>query len=278
MRNLLLTIRYDGRNYHGWQIQKNALAVQDVFQQAMRRILGDAPDLKGCSRTDSGVHAYEFCISLKIERNIPCERFQAALNHFLPPDIAVTGCREVPLDFHARYSCAGKEYVYKIWNHPVRDPFLDGRVLHYWYPLKEDVLDRAAHCFLGRHDFTSFCTCDSRERGDFCRCVTKSEVRRDGNLVTFTVAADGFLYNMVRIMTGTLLRVAEGKFQPEDIVRILESKNRKAAGPTAPPHGLYLQKVFYSRASLGLSLEEKREYGTDLIQAADAMRLPPRFA
>ena len=252
MRNLLLTIRYDGRNYHGWQIQKNAVAVQDVFQQAIRRILGESPDLKGCSRTDSGVHAYEYCISLKIDRDIPCERFQAALNHFLPPDIAVTGCREVPMEFHARYSCSGKEYVYKIWNHPVRDPFLDGRALHYWYPLDEEKLDRAAQYYLGRHYFTSFCTSDSRERGDLCRTVTKSEVRRDGSLVTFTVAADGFLYNMVRIMVGTLLRVAEGKFEPGDVPRILEAQNRKAAGPTAPPHGLYLQRVFYPPEAFSL--------------------------
>ena len=156
------------------------------------------------------------------------------------------------MEFHARYSCSGKEYVYKIWNHPVRDPFLDGRALHYWYPLDEEKLDRAAQYYLGRHDFTSFCTSDSRERGDLCRTVTKSEVRRDGSLVTFTVAADGFLYNMVRIMVGTLLRVAEGKFEPADVPRILEAQNRKAAGPTAPPHGLYLQRVFYPPEAFSL--------------------------
>ena len=225
MRNLLLTICYDGKRYHGWQIQKNALAVQDVFQSALGKVLHENPELKGCSRTDSGVHAYEFCISLKTCRDIPCERLQMALNHFLPPDIAVKSCREVPLDFHARYSCRGKEYVYKIWNEPVRDPFLDGYALHYWYPLPVDRLDQAAQGFLGSHDFTSFCTLDSRDRGSLVRTVTESRVERLGGMVTFTVAADGFLYNMVRIMTGTLLRVAQGKIAPEDIPGIIEAKN-----------------------------------------------------
>lgn len=245
MRNLLLTIRYDGKRYHGWQIQQNALSVQEVFQDALYKVFGSAPALKGCSRTDSGVHALEYCISLKVEHNIPCGRLLAALNHFLPTDIAVLDCREVPLDFHARYSCRGKEYIYKIWNHPVRDPFLDGYALHYWYPLDEEQLGEAAKHLLGKHDFTSFCTLDGRDRGDLRRTVFKAEVARDGGLVTFTVAADGFLYNMVRIMTGTLLRVAQGKIEPCAIPGILEAKCRKAAGPTAPACGLYLNKVYY---------------------------------
>lgn len=245
MRNLLLTIRYDGRNYHGWQIQQNSLAVQQVFQQALKKVLGIIPEIKGCSRTDSGVHAYQYCISLKIDHTIPCERLLAALNHFLPPDIAVYMCREVPLNFHARYSCEGKEYIYKIWNTQIRDPFLQGLALHYWYPLPVEKLQQAANAFLGTHDFTSFCTLDARERGDLTRTVTTSHVERVGEFVTFTVAADGFLYNMVRIMVGTLLRVAQGKIEPEEIPKILHAKNRKLAGPTAPACGLYLNRVFY---------------------------------
>ncbi|MBE6822214.1 tRNA pseudouridine(38-40) synthase TruA [Caproiciproducens sp. LBM24188] len=245
MRNLLLTICYDGANYHGWQIQQNAISVQQVFQESLFRVLGERPDIKGCSRTDSFVHARQFCISLKTEHTIPCERLVGALNHFLPEDIAVQSCREVPLDFHARYSCTGKEYVYQIWNHPVRDPFLNRRALHYWYPLDLERMNRAAAGFMGAHDFTSFCTLDARDRGDMTRTVTKAELRREGNLVLYTVAADGFLYNMVRIMVGTLLRVAQGKLEPEDIPRILEAKDRKEAGPTAPPCGLYLNRVFY---------------------------------
>ncbi len=245
MRNYLLTISYDGSRYHGWQVQENALTVQEVFQKALFRVTGLREDIKACSRTDTGVHAREFCVSVKTESLIPPERLRAALNHYLPEDIAVRACKEVPADFHARYSCKGKEYTYEIWNHPVRDPFLNGRALHYWYPMDEALLDRAAKYYLGRHDFSSFCTLDSRERGDLTRTVTEAKVERRGDLVVFTVAADGFLYNMVRIMTGTLLRVQQGKYRSEDIPGILEAKNRKAAGPTAPACGLYLNRVFY---------------------------------
>lgn len=245
MRNLLLTITYDGTNYHGWQIQENALTVQQVFQEALFRVTGLREDLKGCSRTDTGVHARQFCLSLKTAAPMPPQRLLAALNHYLPPDVAVKDCREVPPDFHARYSCKGKEYCYEIWNHPVREPFLRGRALHYWYPIDEALLDQAARHYVGAHDFTSFCTLDSRDRGDLTRRVWKSKVERRGDLVVFTVAADGFLYNMVRIMAGTLLRVQQGKLAPEDIPGIIAARERKAAGPTAPACGLYLNRVFY---------------------------------
>lgn len=244
-RNFLIKLSYDGAAYHGWQIQDNALTVQQVFQEALQKITGLTEDIKACSRTDTGVHAREFCVSLKTESPIAPERLLAALNHYLPEDVAVRSVEQVHLDFHARYSCKGKEYVYQIWNHPVRDPFLKGRALHYWYPIDEELLNRAAVHYLGAHDFSSFCTLDRREKGDLTRTVFTSKVERAGDLVTFTVAADGFLYNMVRIMVGTLLRVQQGKFTPEDIPGILEAKDRKAAGPTAPACGLYLNRVFY---------------------------------
>ena len=244
-RNLLLKLAYDGTRYHGWQIQENAVTVQQVFQEALCKVTGRQEDLKACSRTDTGVHAREFCVSLKTESPIPEERLVAALNHYLPQDMAVRSCQRVGEDFHARYSCKGKEYCYEIWNHPVREPFLAGRALHYWYPIDEALLDQAARHYLGSHDFSSFCTLDKRERGDLTRRVFTSRVERRGDLVVFTVGADGFLYNMVRIMAGTLLRVQQGKFSPEDIPGILEAKDRKAAGPTAPACGLYLNRVFY---------------------------------
>ena len=244
-RNLLLKLAYDGTRYHGWQIQENAVTVQQVFQEALCKVTGRQEDLKACSRTDTGVHAREFCVSLKTESPIPEERLVAALNHYLPQDMAVRSCQRVGEDFHARYSCKGKEYCYEIWNHPVREPFLAGRALHYWYPIDEALLDQAARHYLGSHDFSSFCTLDKRERGDLTRRVFTSRVERRGDLVVFTVGADGFLYNMVRIMVGTLLRVQQGKFSPEDIPGILEAKDRKAAGSTAPACGLYLNRVFY---------------------------------
>lgn len=245
MRNLLLKLSYDGAAYHGWQIQSNALSVQEVFQNSLYKVIGERVDIKACSRTDTGVHAREFCLSFKTKCSIPPQRMPMALNHFLPEDISVFSCREVAEDFHARYSCKGKEYVYEIWNERIRNPFLKGHALHYWYRLDEKLLDHAAQHYVGSHSFESFCTVDSREKGDMVRTVKYASVKREGAKVFFTVAADGFLYNMVRIMTGTLLRVAQGKFDSDDIIKIINAKDRELAGPTAPACGLYLNKVFY---------------------------------
>ena len=254
-RNYLLTICYDGASYHGWQIQENAYTVQEAFQKAAKRIVGDNFSLKGCSRTDTGVHANMYCISLKCERDIPPHRLKSALNGNLPLDIAVLDCTLVPDDFHARYSCKGKEYVYKIWNSEVRNPFLEGHALHYRWKLDEKQLDRAAKHYLGTHDFSSFCTLDRREKGDFTRTVTQSCVRREGDMVLFTVSADGFLYNMVRIMTGTLLRVAQGKIKESDIPSIIDACDRSKAGPTAPACGLYLNRVFYDFEAINVTIQ-----------------------
>ena len=245
MRNVLIRIAYDGSCFHGWQIQENAHTVQAEFQQALGKILGAAPEIKACSRTDTGVHAREFCVSAKLDSPISNERLQGALNHFLPASVSCLSCQDVPMDFHARYSCWGKEYIYLIHNSQVRDPFLRDRALHYWYRIDEKLLDRAAGYFVGSHDFTSFCTLDAREKGDLTRTVYYADVKREGDRVRFTVAADGFLYNMVRIMVGTLLRVQQGRLTPEDIPEILRKKDRKFAGPTAPACGLYLNRVFY---------------------------------
>ncbi len=252
MRNVLMSLCYDGTNYHGWQVQKNAVTVQEVFQGALARLLGEDVDIKGCSRTDAGVHANMYCVSAKIDSKIPCDRLKMALNRFLPRDIAVTGAVEVPLDFHARYSCSGKEYVYKIWNEPVRNPFWHGRAFHYWYHLDVEKLDSAAKNFIGTHDFTSFCTLDKRNPENMVRTVKAFSVERNGGLVEMRVTADGFLYNMVRIMVGTLLRVAMGRIEPQEIPGIISAKYRAKAGPTAVAHGLYLNRVFYDGINLEL--------------------------
>ncbi len=245
-RNVKITIMYDGKPYHGWQIQSNALAVQEVFQNALERIIGDDYDVKGCSRTDTGVHANMYCIGLKTSHRIPPERLKAALNRHLPSSIAVTACEEMPLCFHPRYDCKRKQYIYKIWNNEVRNPFYDGYALHYRYNnLDEKILNNAVQYYIGTHDFTSFCTPDNRRPGNMRRTVYRAEVERCGDFVIYTVEADGFLYNMVRIMTGTLLRVAQGKYKAEDIPEIIEKHDRKYAGPTAPACGLYLNKVYY---------------------------------
>lgn len=237
---------YDGKKYHGWQVQENADSVQQQFQHALYEVIGERPDIKGCSRTDAGVHANMYCISFHTEHSIPADRLPLALNRFLPADIAATEARDVPADFHARYSCIGKEYVYKINNARMRNPFLEGYALHYWQKLDETVMNEAARHFLGRHDFTSFCTVDPhRKKGDFHRTVRNVSVDRQGDIVTVTIEADGFLYNMVRIIVGTLLYTAQGKISPSDIPGIIGALDRSKAGPTAPPEGLYLNRVFY---------------------------------
>ena len=228
---MLLSIAYDGRNYHGFQVQKNAVTVEEVFQDALVRVFGARLPVKGCSRTDSGVHANQFCISMKTESRIPCERVIPAMNTNLPPDIAVTDCREVLEEFHARYSCIGKEYLYRILNRTARDPF------------------SACRDFAGYHDFTAFCSSGSAVE-DTRRTIFRANVERKGDFVEFRVAGDGFLYNMVRIMTGTLLEISRGSIPVEGIPEILESRDRRRAGPTAPAWGLYLNRVFYSESEL----------------------------
>ncbi len=246
MRNILVTMMYDGKGFHGWQVQRNAVTVQEVFQNALYQILGEKTDIKGCSRTDSGVHANMYCVSFHTEHRIPCGRLPAALNGWLPKSVSVLSAREVDDDFHARYSCLGKEYIYKIWNAPSRNPFLDGYALHYWYKLDEERMNRAARYFLGTHDFTSFCTLDrSREKGDFQRTVRQLSITHSGDLVTVKIEADGFLYNMVRIIVGTLLEVSQGRIEPDEIPAIIDALDRSRAGATAPPEGLYLNRVCY---------------------------------
>ena len=247
-RNIAVTISYDGSAYHGWQVQKNALTIQEVFQNVLFKIIKEKTDIKGCSRTDTGVHANMYVINFKTSCKIECKNLILALNKFLPNDIAAIACKEVADEFHARYSCAYKEYIYKIWHNRIKNPFLNNRALHYWYPINVKELNEASKYFLGTHDFTSFSTLDKREATDMTRTIANFEVYRspnDENIIEFKVRADGFLYNMVRIMVGTLLRVAQGKFRKEDIPKIIDSKSRKNAGPTAPAEGLYLNKVFY---------------------------------
>lgn len=244
-KNYLITLSYDGSKYHGWQIQQNALTVQEVFQKALYNIISEDVLIKGCSRTDSGVHANMYCVSVRHRHRISCEGLKMALNRFLPLSVVALDCVQMPLDFHARYDCKSKQYVYKIWNNPIRNPFLNGYALHYRYKIDENLLNYASQVYVGKHDFTSFCTLDCRVKGDFIRDVKMFSVERDGDMVYMTVEADGFLYNMVRIMVGTLLRVQQGKIKPDEIGEIIKKKDRSFAGPTAPAEGLYLNKVNY---------------------------------
>ena len=244
MRNLLVTIAYDGSAYHGWQVQKNAVTVQEVFQNALERLIGERPDVKGCSRTDSGVHARAYCISFKTESSIPCRNIVSGLNTYLPRDIAVLSCSEAGDDFHARYSVLSKQYVYIVHNSRIRDPFLKDRAFHYPVRIDEELLNKEAQAFVGTHDFSGFCSSRS-DVEDTVRTVYSFSVARRGSEVAFTVEADGFLYNMVRIMVGTLLFVNEGKIPPGTLAGVIASKERARAGKTAPACGLYLNAVKY---------------------------------
>lgn len=244
MRNLLLTISYDGSNYHGWQVQKNAVTVQEVFQNAVKKLFKQNIDIKGCSRTDSGVHANKYCVSFKTDTDIPCENIIMALNSYLPDDIAVLNCTDMDIDFHARYNVVKKEYVYIINNSKIRNPFLRNYAFWYRYDIDADYLNEQAQAFVGTYDYSGFCSANSGV-GDTVRTVQSFEVSRKGDMVYFKVSADGFLYNMVRIMVGTLLFVNEGKIKKDELKNVILSKNRKLAGKTAPPQGLYLNDVIY---------------------------------
>ena len=244
MRNLRLKLMYNGKAYHGWQVQNNADTVQGRVESAVESVFGKHLTVYGCSRTDSGVHANEYFCNFHTEKVIPCESVVKALNANLPDDIAVFDCDEVGNDFHSRFDCKSKRYVYKIWNSPIKHPFFTHTAYHYKYKLDEKLLADAAKNFIGTYDFSAFCSAGSSV-ADTVRTVKYASVERNGDMVSFFVEADGFLYNMVRIMTGTLININENKIDKNAVVDIIESKNRLNAGVTAPPQGLYLDKVYY---------------------------------
>lgn len=244
MRKLLLTIKYDGTNYHGWQVQNNAVTVQETLQNAIEKVFSKRLDVVGCSRTDSGVHANMYCLTITTDMNISCESVVLAINGYLPKDIAVVDCKQVDDDFHARYSVKSKRYVYKIYNGRIRDPFLADYALHYNRKIDAEYLNNEAQAYVGKHDYAGFCSVKS-DVEDTVRDVKAFSVYRDGDMVYFTVEADGFLYNMVRIMVGTLLFVSEGKIKAGELADVIDSKDRKRAGKTVQPQGLYLDRVNY---------------------------------
>ena len=225
-------------------MQKNALTVQEVFQNAVEKVFLSRLDVKGCSRTDTGVHANMYCVSIKTDMDITPYGIIMALNSNLPRDIAVVDCREVDDDFHPRYSCKSKEYIYKIYNGRIRNPFDADYALHYNRPIDAEYLNREAQAFVGKYDYSGFCSANS-DVEDTVRDVKSFSVWREGDYVYFKVEADGFLYNMVRIMVGTLLFVNEGKIKEGELKDVILSKDRKRAGKTASPNGLYLNKINY---------------------------------
>lgn len=235
---------YRGTAYHGFQRQKNAYTVQQAVEEALSELLGEEVTIYGCSRTDAGVHARQFCFSFRTENPIPERGIVFGTNALLDDDIAILSCEQAQEDFHARFCCKGKEYEYIVHNSEIKDPFYSDGAYRSRTKLDAKMLDREAKDFLGEHDFKAFCSADC-EKENTVRCISRFDVRRDGDLVIFTVAGNGFLYNMVRIMVGTLLHIGEGKLPCGCIPELLDSRDRTLAGRTLPPQGLYLNKVFY---------------------------------
>ncbi len=250
----ILKLAYDGTPYRGFQYQPHQPTVQHELCIAAEAAFGFPCNITGCSRTDSGVHATGFVAMLEakdpadvLPASIPTGKLPRVMNTHLPPDIAVCAAAVVGDDFHPRYSVKSKKYSYIIYNSPARSPFYKGRALWLPHSLTDDAVSRMSECaerFVGTHDFTSFMAAGSKIT-DAVRTVISASVMRLDDTVVFTVRADGFLYNMVRIMVGTLLDTAAGKLSPDDISAIIEARERSRAGTTAPPDGLYLTQVYY---------------------------------
>ncbi len=244
MRNLKVIMAFKGSNYHGFQRQNGVKTVQQTVEEAVGSVLNEKVTIFGCSRTDKGVHANEYCFNLKTENQIRHRNFLRGINDRLPDDISLISCEDAELDFHARYDTTAKEYVYLIHNSESKNPFTRDLSLHYRRPMDIEKMRQAAKHYLGTHDFLSFCS-QNGVKENTVRTIYKFDIEKDGNTVKMTICGDGFLYNMIRIMVGTLFWVNEGRLEPDDIPAIIEKRDRIFAGRTALAHGLYLNKVFY---------------------------------
>jgi tRNA pseudouridine38-40 synthase len=270
-RNLKITLAYDGTDFHGWQMQPGLQTVQGIFSAAIGRVTGEKVVPQGSGRTDAGVHALAQVASCAIAAPIPPRNLLIALNDTLPAAIRVLNVEEAPPEFHARYSARSKTYRYHILRSAICPPQLARYVYHHPYPLDEAAMAAAAGTVAGEHDFTSFAAVDPEKSGsaahmartDFLRegfsgfvgasqekisnvrRITRSEFAREGEELIYTVEGNGFLHHMVRNLVGTFLLVGKGTLRVEDVKRILERKDRSAAGHTAPPGGLWLVKVDY---------------------------------
>lgn len=245
LRNLKVMMSYRGTAYHGFQIQENSRTVQEVVEQCVGKVLNESVTIQGCSRTDTGVHARQFCFSVQTNSKIPVKGFVRGVNGELPPDISILSCEETDPDFHARFSCKGKEYVYVIHNSESKDPFMQDLAYHYRRKFDLELVRDTAEYFIGTKDFRAFCTDNGRKNVDTVRTVRHFTVHREGEKIYFTIQGDGFLYHMVRIIVGTLIDVNEKKILPEQMAQIFASGDRLQAGRTAPAQGLYLNQVFY---------------------------------
>jgi tRNA pseudouridine38-40 synthase len=250
MRHLKLIISYDGSDFSGWQVQPDRVTVQGTLASAIGRITGEKVLPQGSGRTDAGVHALAQVVTLATESSVPTANFVTALNDILPASVRVLEADQAPADFHVRKSTRAKTYRYRIYRQSICPPFLARYVWHYPYPLNEAAMAKAAGAVIGEHDFTSFAAVDAEHgREDHpasnVRQIFSSTWAREDEELVYTVRGSGFLHHMVRNLVGTLILVGKGTLEIEDIARILETRNRSAAGATAPASGLYLVSVEY---------------------------------
>lgn len=249
---ILLELSYLGSNYAGFQVQPNKPTVQSTLQDALEAVYGERLPVRGCSRTDSGVHAKQYFATYDAARHIPTEKIPLALNCHLPCDIAVRSSELVPDSFHVRHDVLWKEYRYTLYNSQIRDPFIEGKVCRLNRIFSDYELERmrdAARLIVGRKDFRAFMS-EGSSITDTVRNVFRLDISVDRDLIYIDVAADGFLYNMVRIIVGTLIDTARGRFAPDDVADIIASRERRRAGFTAPPEGLCLERVCLDRTKI----------------------------
>ncbi len=244
MRNLKFTVAYDGTNYHGFQRQKNALAVQEVIERGIESLVKRKVSITAASRTDSGVHARGQVFNVILNTSIPTNNFPLALNTKLPDDIVIIDCSEVGMEFHSRYHTSYKTYKYQIYSSEFASPFLRNYAYHIYHNLDVNKMKEEAEYLIGEHDFSSFRSAGCNAKTPI-RNIFDIDITKDDDLIVLEITGDGFLYNMVRIIVGTLVQLALPKTKLDNIKDILLSKNRKKAGKTAPAHGLFLDKIYY---------------------------------
>lgn len=248
MRNIKLILEYDGSEFSGFQLQSNHITVQETLEKALSQFFNKPMKIASASgRTDAGVHARHQVVNFKTARREDVSKIQRGLNFHLPKSIAIRKAEEVSPKFHARFSAKSKTYEYLVWNDPARSPFWEKYANHISYSLNLSKMRRAAKYFLGKHDFRSFCATGKPEerKKNKVRTVKKLTIKKEGSLLRFQITADGFLQYMVRNIAGTLLEVGRGKLAPEQVQKILSSKDRRQAPATAPAKGLVLMGVSY---------------------------------
>ena len=246
MRRIRLTVAYDGTDYCGWHVQPNGMTVEEILNRELSALTGEEVKVIGASRTDAGVHAEGNVAVFDTETGIPAERIAYALNCRLPEDIVAVKSEEVPGDWHPRYQCSVKTYEYRILNREMPDPVCRRSTVHVSYPLNLGDMRTAAGYLKGEHDFKSFCS-PHTEVKDTVRTVHSLEIEKEGDIITVRISGNGFLYNMVRIIVGTLINVGRGACPPEKVKEILEARDRRKAAATAPAKGLVLKHIRYGK-------------------------------